>query len=79
MKTSNVLNECKDVLKPKELLDILPIGRNKLYKCLADGTIKSVRVGDSYLIPKLYVIEFLYGEQVVNFDDDDLQEETEEK
>ncbi|MCR5672988.1 MAG: helix-turn-helix domain-containing protein [Lachnospiraceae bacterium] len=41
-------------------MEILHIGRNTLYKYLADGTIKSIFVGGKYRIPKLYLLQFIY-------------------
>ena len=42
---------------------ILHIGRNAVYTSLANGTIRSIRIGKKYRIPKLYLLEFLYPEQ----------------
>lgn len=44
------LDDYGDVLTPKELLEILPIGRNTLYKRLKSGEIKSKRCGTLYLV-----------------------------
>jgi excisionase family DNA binding protein len=54
-----LLDNYKDVLTTKELYEILPIGKNNVYKLLRDGTIKSVHVGSKYIIPKQNVIDFL--------------------
>ncbi|MER2027347.1 MAG: helix-turn-helix domain-containing protein [Lachnospiraceae bacterium] len=39
---------------------ILHVGRNTVYRYLAEGTIKSIRIGNQYRVPKLYLIDFIY-------------------
>lgn len=53
------LTDFSDVLTAKDLYEILPIGRNAIYKLLKDNTIKHIRVGNKILIPKQYLIDFL--------------------
>lgn len=60
MNYSQMLAEYKDVLLPGDVQKILQIGRNTLYSYLANGTIRSIRVGGKYRIPKLYLLEFMY-------------------
>lgn len=60
MNYSQMLAEYKDVLLPGNVQKILQIGRNTLYNYLANGTIRSIRVGGKYRIPKLYLLEFMY-------------------
>jgi|HubBroStandDraft_6_1064221.scaffolds.fasta_scaffold705183_2 excisionase family DNA binding protein len=48
-----------DVLTPAEVQGFLRIGRNAIYAALQDRKIRSVRVGQKYLIPKSAVREFL--------------------
>lgn len=55
-----LLKDYKDVLTVKELGQALNIGRNTCYRLLQDGTIKSIKVGSSYRIPKNYILEYLY-------------------
>jgi excisionase family DNA binding protein len=40
----------KEILRPTELQEMLPIGRTKLYALLADGFIPSYKVGKLRLI-----------------------------
>ncbi|WP_182534050.1 helix-turn-helix domain-containing protein [Fontibacillus panacisegetis] len=40
---------------------MLSIGKNTAYKLLEIGQIKHRRLGKKYLIPKAYVIEYLFG------------------
>lgn len=56
----NILNEYNDILLPKDVQDILHVGRKTVYTYLANGTIKSIRIANKYIIPKKYLIEFLY-------------------
>lgn len=49
-----------DVLKPKDVQEILHIGRAAVLGCLADGSLKSIKVGTKYIIPKAYLVEFMY-------------------
>lgn len=60
MNYSQMLAEYKDVLLPGDVQKILQIGRNTLYNYLANGTIRSIKVGGKYRIPKLYLLEFMY-------------------
>ncbi len=63
MNANDLFPGYKDVLVPQDVQDILHIGRNAIYKYLSDGTIKSIRISGKYRIPKLYLAEFMYGEQ----------------
>lgn len=54
------LEDYDDVLLPKDLQKILHIGRSTVYRLLSNGTIKSLKIGSSYRIPKAYLENFLY-------------------
>ena len=60
MNRDMILTEYGDVLLPDDVQRILHIGRNMVYKYLAEGVIKSIRIGTQYRIPKQYLIDFLY-------------------
>ena len=60
MDYKQMLTEYKDVLLPEDVQKILQTGRNTVYSYLADGTIKSIKVGGKYRIPKLYLLDFIY-------------------
>lgn len=47
------------VLTPDDVIEILNIGRNKVYEMLNNGTIKSIRIGRKHRIPKKILIEYL--------------------
>ncbi len=57
-----MLENYNDVLSIKDLYEILPLGKNKVYNLVNDGTIKSIRVGGRIIIPKTNLIRFLNSE-----------------
>ena len=66
MDNATYLDNYGDVLTPKDLMAILHIGRNRVYKLLEEGQIKSVKVGCTYRIPKIYLINYLYPDYMSN-------------
>ena len=60
MNYMQMLPEYNDIPLPEDLQKILHTGRNTIYKYLAEGKIKSLRVGGKYKIPKRYLLEFIY-------------------
>ena len=52
-------DELPDVLTPREVQGFLRLGRNATYAALQDGRIRSVRLGQKFLIPKAALREFL--------------------
>lgn len=54
-----MLENYPDILTAKQLYEILPVGKNKIYSLLTNGKIKSIHEGNKYLIPKQCVIEYL--------------------
>lgn len=63
MEYTKILNEYSDILLPKDVQQILHTGRNTVYNYLANGTIRSIKVGGKYRIPKLYLLEFIYPDK----------------
>jgi excisionase family DNA binding protein len=53
--------ELPDILTPQDLFAFLPIGRNAVYDALKSQKIKSIRVGQKFLITKAALREFLGG------------------
>ncbi|EYB68562.1 hypothetical protein DEIPH_ctg021orf0081 [Deinococcus phoenicis] len=49
------------VYTPEELLPILRMGKNTLNALLRSGTLRSIRSGRRYLIPRDAVLDFLAG------------------
>lgn len=60
MEYSKMLTEYNDILLPEDVQNILHTGRNTVYKYLVEGKIRSIKVGGRYLIPKLYLLQFIY-------------------
>jgi excisionase family DNA binding protein len=60
---TDFLPNYEDVLLPKDVQKILHLGRNSVYRFLADGTIRSVRLGGKYLIPKENLRDFMYPDK----------------
>lgn len=55
-----ILDGYNDILLPEEVQEILKTGRNTVYNYLAEGRIRSLKIGGKYRIPKLYLLEFIY-------------------
>ena len=47
------------VLNVEDIADSLAIGRNKAYLLVSSGTIKSLKIGNHYRIPREAFIQFL--------------------
>jgi len=55
-----MLEKYPDVLTPQEVMEILGIGKNLVYKLLKDGTIPAKRIGDKvYRITKKDLIQYI--------------------
>lgn len=54
-----MLTEYPDVLTPRQVARILGIGMNKIYDLLAENTIRCLRIGRKYIVPKKCVIDYL--------------------
>lgn len=65
-----ILTQYNDILLPEDVQEILHTGRNTVYNYLAKGTIKSIRIGGKYRIPKLYLLEFIYPDIVFDRKED---------
>lgn len=59
------LSDYSDILLPDDVMKILHIGRNTVYRYLKLGIIKSVLVAGKYRIPKLYLLEFMYPDKTI--------------
>lgn len=56
---SKTLDDYGEVLHPKDLAEILHVSTKTVYALLNAGTIKSVKIGNRYKIPKTYLQRFL--------------------
>ncbi len=66
MGTIQLLAEYSDILLPEDVQEILHTGRNTVYSYLAEGKIKSLKIGGKYRIPKVYLLEFIYPDKNFN-------------
>lgn len=68
------LDKYDDVLTPDDIPKILKISRSSTYAILKSGELRSIRIAGKYRVPKIYLIEYLYGpqeeEEVVNEEKD---------
>ena len=60
IKKIELLQNYDDILTFKEYQRVLKIGRNKAYQLLQNKSIKSIRIGTEYRIPKQCIIDYLY-------------------
>ena len=56
--TENTFTEYPDIVSPKQMMQMLHIGRNKAFELLKSD-IHSIRIGSAHKIPKIYIIEYL--------------------
>ena len=63
IKETEILKEFDDVLTFKEFKQVLKLGRNKAYELLQNNIISSIRIGKSYRIPKINVINYLQNQK----------------
>jgi len=52
-----------DVLHVKDIQKILSISKHQVYHLIESGKIRGIKVGKSYKIPKVSVIDYLLGNQ----------------
>ena len=65
MKKQSMFENYPDVVEVDDLRKMLGgISKKLAYRLLSDQEIRSVRVGRTYTIPKICVIEYLMGEEM---------------
>ena len=65
MKKQSMFENYPDVVEVHDLRKMLGgISKKLAYRLLSDQEIRSVRVGRTYKIPKICVIEYLMGEEM---------------
>lgn len=65
MKKQSMFESYPDVVEVDDLRKMLGgISKKLAYRLLSDQEIRSVRVGRTYKIPKICVIEYLMGEEM---------------
>lgn len=58
-KSREIFSEYSDIVTVDEVMKMLRLGKNTVYKLLKDDEIMNVKVGARYVIPKQSVIEFV--------------------
>lgn len=58
-KSKEMFSEYSDIVTVDEVMKMLRLGKNTVYKLLKDDEIMNVKVGARYIIPKQSVIEFV--------------------
>ena len=58
-KSREIFLEYSDIVTVDEVMKMLRLGKNTVYKLLKDDEIMNVKVGARYVIPKQSVIEFV--------------------
>ena len=53
------LDDYPDVLLPNECMEVLRLGRTSVYKLLRSGSLKSLKMGKKYIVPKSYLLDYL--------------------
>lgn len=64
--TENIFKDYPNIVDTSQLQEMLRVGRNTALSLLGSGEIKSIRIGNKYKIPKVYVIEYLNKEEALN-------------
>ncbi|HJC23254.1 MAG TPA: helix-turn-helix domain-containing protein [Candidatus Eisenbergiella merdavium] len=57
--TSKIFADYPDVLTVEDLSKMLAVSTKTVYKLLKEKKIKSITIGRTYKIPKIYVMEYL--------------------
>lgn len=57
--SNELFKDYPDVITMADLQNMLHIGRNTAYKLVQGSSIKSIRIGKKYIIPKSSVVNFL--------------------
>ena len=58
-KSKEIFSEYSDIVTVDEVMKMLRLGKNTVYKLLKDDEIMNVKGGARYIIPKQSVIEFV--------------------
>ncbi|MFH0067512.1 DNA-binding protein [Peribacillus sp. NPDC056705] len=56
-------NDYPEVLEPKEIQEILKLGRRQTYELLADAPFRVLKVGRNYKIPKHVFFNWFEGNE----------------
>lgn len=48
-----------DVLNVEESCKAMKMGKKRMYEMLRKGTIKSIKIGNKYLVPKVFLEDYI--------------------
>lgn len=48
-----------DILTVAEVMELLYVGKNTVYRLLQDGELRGFRIGKSWRVPKAYLEEYI--------------------
>lgn len=54
-----MLEKYDDILTSQEICDVLHIGKTTLYNLLKNKKIQSIKIGNSYRVTKLWLLEYI--------------------
>ncbi len=54
-----MFEDYRDIMTVNEVCIALSVGKNTLYRLLKIGSIKHIKVGKKFLIPKVCLIDFI--------------------
>jgi len=57
---SEMFKDYPDVVSAKQLQEMLKISRHEAYDLLASGVLHATKIDGKYLIPKVFVINYLW-------------------
>ena len=60
------MNNNYEILTPEDVMDLLYIGRNAVYKLLNSGELKAFRVGRNWKIPRKAVDDYISSQSGLN-------------
>ena len=58
---TDIFKNYPDVITIEDLQEMLHIGRNLAYSLIRENKIKTIKAGKKYIIPKINVINYLFG------------------
>lgn len=60
MKIDELFKDYDEVLSIEEVHKILKLSKNTIYKLIAKGDIKTIKIGNKHIVPKQNLIDYLY-------------------
>ena len=61
-----MFDEYEDIMLVPDVQEALQVGRNRVYQLVQEGSIKAIRLGKGWRIPKKSVIDFVMTQAGLN-------------